>query len=908
MNKLFALTVGVFSCVCVCAQRPARTSQFLQANAKDCIQIPFAIGTDISTCKIPEAPVRWGMDVAWNDKNNVQRGTNFIGKDILSEGIGRVSFQPSDLVDENGNLSAAQQNTLQKRINNILLTGVRTINLNCDHEVLMNKEAFPNCDQNYANYNHKPAEWVRVIKATMKYCQSKGLTVVSVSPFNEPDFTNWKEGTVAEFKEIARLITEDPDFEGVRVCAGNTLNCDEALKWYNGVKPYVSEGNTHQLAGSFANYAKFWQTVRADGNVATADELHNTMEAFVGVHYGMQNGIWWGFDAAGRGEYCKASATGKEIGYGENRNTWSAGAVYKRPDGRVDAFLGTSERQASNSTMELISTDRPTYFNGFGPMYNYSVFLPGGNGYQNGQSNAEYMVQMQYGEDVPYEPLFNDSAYVIVNSNSMKAITAYQGNYGGGGIVQGSMHFKGYAYDYQKWIVQNVPSNVGGEFSFFYLRALADQFSYIDVRDFSNAAGAQLLACRGNKGTNEQWFTEYAGNGEWYIRCRQSGLYLDIEGGSTTANKALIQNTFTGSKSQRWRFVPTSVTKFETVAPAAPSDLKAERLTASVHLTWTANVEADMREYMVKRCEKGTNDWAVVGRMLTTPDFVDNDVVADKQYEYSVIAIDQMLNASEPALVAVTGNAPRGLVARYSFEKNLEDATENYLDGASAKAPSYQTLSPKDGANRIYVGVTNNDFVQIPAGAVRSKQLTVATWVYCTTSSSWQRIFDFGNNTNQYMFLTPNNGSELRFGIKNNGDEQVLGTGAKLSTSMWHHVAVSIGDEKVSIYVDGQLKAETTDITLRPTDVMPVQNYIARSQFSSDPVLKGYVDDFRIYNYELSADEVAAVMNGEEVSGITGVSRAENVENAAVYSLDGRRIAAPQKGVNIISGKKIIKK
>ena len=76
---------------------------------------------------------------------------------------------------------------------------------------------------------------------------------------------------------------------------GNTLNCDEALPWYNALKDYLDEGNTHQLAGSFDNYALFFQTVKNDGKVVTADELHNVGEAIVGVEYGMENGIWWSF-------------------------------------------------------------------------------------------------------------------------------------------------------------------------------------------------------------------------------------------------------------------------------------------------------------------------------------------------------------------------------------------------------------------------------------------------------------------------------------------------------------------------------------------------------------------------------------------------------------------------------------
>ena len=204
----------------------------------------------------------------------------------------------------------------------------------------------------------------------MKYIRTKGFNVITVSPFNEPDYTPWGEGTKAHFRSIAKKIAEDAELQGIRISAGNTLNCDQALSWYNYMKPYVTEGNTHQLAGGFDTYAAFWQQVRADGNHATADELHNVGEAFIGAHYGMQSGVWWGWDGAARGKYCKASFAGKEIGYAENRSAWTAATVYKCGDGRIDAFVGSSERQATTSAFDFTATDRPVYYDGYGPVYN----------------------------------------------------------------------------------------------------------------------------------------------------------------------------------------------------------------------------------------------------------------------------------------------------------------------------------------------------------------------------------------------------------------------------------------------------------------------------------------------------------------------------------------------------------
>ena len=92
----------------------------------------------------------------------------------------------------------------------------------------------------------------------------------------------------------------------------------------------------------------------------------------------------------------------------------------------------------------------------------------------------------------------------------------------------------------------------------------------------------------------------------------------------------------------------------------------------------------------------------------------------------------------------------------------------------------------------------------------------------------------------------------MRFAIKNGGDEQGVTCTAKLAANSWHHVAVTIGDGTVRIFVDGDEVAQSTGITIKPSDFNPVLNYVGRSQFNADPMFKGYIDDVRIYNYDLN--------------------------------------------------------
>jgi hypothetical protein len=879
----------------------ASASQNLVANKITDGNLPFDIFAEGK-----KYPIIWGLDTAWPDEGNIKRGTAFIGKEHL--GTGRVSFQPSDLIVD-GQLSSAQKSALDNRLRLIKLSGVTSIALNCDHEVLCNGDNFPNYQQNAANYKGKAEEWVKLFKATVEYCRNKGFTVVSISPFNEPDFTNWNQGTKQDFLNIIKLMRQDSFFDGIRICGGNTLNCDKAAEWYNYLKEYLDEGNTHQLAGSFNNYANFFSQVKADGKHGTADELHNVMEAMVGVEYGMQTGIWWGFDGLARGEFCRASA-GDRLAYAEDRTHWTAASVYRNnTDSKVQAFIGTSERQANPSSYRFISTDRDVFYDGVGPTREFVIDMPGGKSgsYQNGQTNAERVVNITWGEDVaPYI----DGNYVLMNVNSGLVLSL-----AGESAALASTLVQRKVVDgatYQQWSVKPVESTVGGDFSYYAITSLGKNGYRPDVLNWALNA-ADIIAYTAGTGANQQWYLEYAGNGNFYIRSRHSTLYLEVQNGSRSQNAKIRQNTFAGTKKQQWRFVPVGEA-CEQVAPAAPTELTATPQSASIRLDWAANTEEDIASYTVVRAEaeyEGAPDYNTIGRGITGTAFVDNSAVQGVSYLYKIKAVDKSGNISESsAEITASTSGEKGMIAQLQFEADLTDNTINMFNAASMNK---LTMSATHKSGEKAASLTSgSNYIQLPTQIANMREMTICTWVNLRSTTAWQRIFDFGNGTENYMFLTPSNGSEMRFVMKNGGDEEIL-SASKLGTFSWAHIAVSIGDDAVTLYINGEEVAKSTNMTIRPSDIKPVMNYIGRSQFSSDPMIKAYIDDFRVYNYALSQEEIMSITE-DLANGIESVTNVvAPVIATEYYSTNGTRLSAPQKGINIVKtrhadGKVSIKK
>ncbi|MDF2835010.1 MAG: hypothetical protein K0Q63_650, partial [Paenibacillus sp.] len=208
-------------------------------------------------------------------------------------------------------------------------------------------------------------------------------------------------------------------------------------------------------------------------------------------------------------------------------------------------------------------------------------------------------------------------------------------------------------------------------------------------------------------------------------------------------------------------------------------------------------------------------------------------------------------------LEAAEGMLVRNPLSLYPFENNADNAYGS-SHGAVTGIPVY--AEGKTGQAIDLNG--SNQHVTLPAGHALSgyEELTVAAWVNWRGGNQWQRLFDFGNNTNQYLFLSPRSGNNtLRFAIKNGGAEQLVQT-AQLAANEWVHVAVTLGAGTAKLYVDGEEKASAA-ITIKPSDFKPSVLNIGKSMFN-DPLFNGQVDEFLITGTALTADEIRSIYDG----------------------------------------------
>ncbi|BCM92694.1 extracellular exo-alpha-L-arabinofuranosidase [Abditibacteriota bacterium] len=577
----------------------------------------LAFSTDAPGKKLPLT--NWGLDTAWAVPDNMRRGILYMGKDQVD--TVRVSFPINEPL-VNGDLPASKNEHFTTRIEIAKMAGDKPWTMLPDTEAGVNPW--------YKNGRDViPERWVQLMAASQR---RYGKKLASVEAFNEADY-GWGQGSAENLNNILGVLKQNPDFAGVKISGPSTLNDDWANPWYQTLKGRLDQGTTHSLGGSMESYINFYRNVVADGKVADQPEVHNLVEVIAGAEYGLQSAIWWGTAEYARGEFVKA-VQGERLAYAEDRPRWSAAGVYRAPSGKVQAFIGTSERMGQTTSYHLISQDRPVFFNGDGPRRDFTYTIPGGR-------NADAAINITWGQDV--QPKV-EGRYVIVNRKSGQVLGVVGANKENGADIQQMDYNKA---TNQQWDVAPLVTPVGDQ-SYFALRAVHSGKT-LDTADWNYDEGGRIQQWGAGEAGAQHWYFDYAGDNCFYIRSRWSTKCLGIAGASQSAGASVQQFSLANVPNLQWRLVPVSGLKdspLDFVAPHNPTGLTASPKPMAVALQWNANREADLSDYTVFRSTKAGGPYDTIARGVTGNSFIDTDVSAQTKYFYVVKAVDCSLNQS----------------------------------------------------------------------------------------------------------------------------------------------------------------------------------------------------------------------------------------------------------------------
>ena len=213
----------------------------------------------------------------------------------------------------------------------------------------------------------------------------------------------------------------------------------------------------------------------------------------------------------------------------------------------------------------------------------------------------------------------------------------------------------------------------------------------------------------------------------------------------------------------------------------------------------------------------------------------------------------------------------------WHFNNSVTDGTSNsrnLTDNSTANLTTGSKIGDcRRLANNPFVSSASGKYLQLPNSLFSSvTNFTFEGWVYLeTVNTNWERIFDFGQNTNTNMFLCPsiNTNGVKRFAITTGGSgaEERVSSGTTTGTAAWHHFAVTINATTNTgvLYYDGAANVTNTGgITLDPSSlVTDNSNYFGRSQYGADQGLYGNFDEFRISNTTRSANWITTSYNNQ---------------------------------------------
>jgi hypothetical protein len=201
---------------------------------------------------------------------------------------------------------------------------------------------------------------------------------------------------------------------------------------------------------------------------------------------------------------------------------------------------------------------------------------------------------------------------------------------------------------------------------------------------------------------------------------------------------------------------------------------------------------------------------------------------------------------------------------RYSFDNGTANDSIGTLHGTLMGGASIASGSVSFNGSAQFVNFPSND---IAAMSTVNGAVTLEAWGnYSASTGTWSRILDFGAVSGtvgqNYIFLTPRaggtNGTRAAISETPGGvNREVLADGLTTATSAASHLVAVFDDvnDQLTLYINGVAVAGTT-MNISLSTVGNAVAYLGRSLYSADPYLIGSIDEFRIYNYALTANQI----------------------------------------------------
>ena len=215
------------------------------------------------------------------------------------------------------------------------------------------------------------------------------------------------------------------------------------------------------------------------------------------------------------------------------------------------------------------------------------------------------------------------------------------------------------------------------------------------------------------------------------------------------------------------------------------------------------------------------------------------------------------------ALTLAAAVTATSLIFPAAYDASMQIGFDSAGDTAYTLNSAASLTAGRDG-QAVSLNGTPNSYVTVNGDLSGvSSPYSISVWIKPNDTAMWTRVYDFGTGEDKYVFLAPSSsfGDGLpRFVVKNGGAEQVLMSDTRLNVGEWNNIVVTYDGTTTVMYLNGFNVGQTTDITIKPSDIGPTtNNWLGRSQYAADPYFNGMIDGFAVYDSALSEEEVREV-------------------------------------------------
>lgn len=304
-----------------------------------------------------------------------------------------------------------------------------------------------------------------------------------------------------------------------------------------------------------------------------------------------------------------------------------------------------------------------------------------------------------------------------------------------------------------------------------------------------------------------------------------------------------------------WSFTATSAPIFVSISPAYQAQFVGETADA-ITAVFSSNSPMNYTWYKSRDNANNTpDDDTIVGDDSDTLS-LGTLAKSDAAWYYCAAANPGQARSS-PARVSI-----KQQIAHYTFDGNADDSSGNTLNGTLVGEPNFaegiigQALS-FDGTN---------DYVQLPADFDDfSPGITISVWARPAAATSWARFVDLGNGDNNDNIYLSRNGTTANLTYSHyRGTTSAGAVTAEnaLNLNEWQmYAAVMDQTGNVTLYRNG-VPVQTGTIAQMPNILTRSSNFIGKSNWADDALYNGLLDDIQIWNYPLTADQIADMYAG----------------------------------------------